>query len=113
MLDTYFGGRVRCRLVWSRPRSWSAGMPISPWLVVRYLLVVSPAIRCYDDAGARVVTTAMPNGVPALIGRSGREPMSQTELVCRRSCMTIRTMAALAVIGATYESYEILGVDAT
>jgi hypothetical protein len=48
----------------------------------------------------------------ALSGRSGREPMSQTEVVCRRSCVTIRTMAALAVIGAT-SSYEILGVDAT
>lgn len=98
--------------MWSSPRSWSAGMPISPWLVVLSLLAVSLVIRCYDDAGARAVTTTMPNGVPTLSGRSGREPMSQTEVVCRRSCMAIRTMVALAVIGAT-SSYETLGVGAT
>ena len=80
------------------------------FLTVIDLLVVSLVIRCYDDAGAPAVTTALPNGVPTLTGRSGPEPMSQTEVVCRRSSMTIRTMAALAVIGAT-SSTEVAMLD--
>ena len=63
----------------------------------------------HKRAGSKEVLTA---DWPPLSGRSGRESMSQTEVVCRRSCMAMRTMAALAVIGAT-SSYETSGVGAT
>jgi hypothetical protein len=74
--------------------------------------VASLVIRRYDDAEARAVTTTMQNPAPTLSGRAVQERCHRGTWFVVVAAMTVRTMAALAVMGAT-SSYETSGVGAT